>query len=95
MLIKVMYVTTFTRFAQNSPIIIMEYACIVWLYHACSNTAGPTKAMNLAPPIEGIRTVFFFLLSVLACLIVKRGKKTLINVVIIIDLIRRKESPQI
>ena len=28
--------TIFTRFAQNSTVV--EYACIVWLYHACSYT---------------------------------------------------------
>ena len=40
-----------------------EYACIVWLYHACSYTVGPEKAMNLDPLFEDIRTTFFFLLS--------------------------------
>ena len=37
-----------------------EYACIVWLYHACSYTVGPKKAMNLAPLFEDIWIFFFF-----------------------------------
>ena len=30
-------VTTITRFAQNSTV-MRYYACIIWLYHACSYT---------------------------------------------------------